>query len=136
MTRQVRWLLLALASGLITFVVVRRRQQITEAIPQPLLEQAERFVIPWTTLERRRTPDVAVDVSTEQPDEEVPEEEDEPDDSQRRKVSSGHRISFRGKRYGPLPEALIGEYVEVEERDGKIFILHNGTPMATYDLQS
>lgn len=133
MTQQrLRWLLLALASGLITFVVIRRRQQITAALPQPLLDQAERFVIPWSALDRNagaNAEDTADIV-------EASEEPEDTTDSPRRKVSSTHRISFNGKRYGPLPESLVGEYVEVETSDGKLFILHDGNPIATFDLQS
>lgn len=131
--QQLRWLLLALASGLVTFVVIRRRQQIAAAIPQPIVEQAERFVIPWTTLERRPEKD-----AEQEPDAASGGDEDEAESSEstRRKVSAGARISFGGKRYGPLPESLVGQYVEVETRDGKLFLLHNGTPVANFALQS
>lgn len=134
MTRtQLRWLLLAIASGLITFVAIRRRQQLAAALPQPLLDQAERFVIPWSALERGK-PASDEEASTENMD--VAEEIEDNAESPRRKVSSTHRISFQGKRYGPLPESLVGTYVEVEPRDGKLFILREGTPIATFDLQS
>lgn len=133
MTQQrLRWLLLAIASGLITFVAIRRRQQLAAALPQPLLEQAERFVIPWSTLDRHAEADA------EEPGDsaDAAEEADDNTESPRRKVSSTHRISFAGKRYGPLPEALVGKYVEVETSDGKLFILHDGQPVATFDLQA
>lgn len=132
---QWRWMLLTIASGLIAFVIVRRRSQLAAALPQPLIQQAERFVIPWSTLDRWRTGTAEV----AQPDDETGDgsgETDEQDsDSLRRKVSSTNRISFQGKRYGPLPEALIGEYVEVETRDNTLFVLHEGTPVANFQLQ-
>ena len=54
--QQLRWTLLAVASGLVTYVLVRRRQQLAAALPQPLLQQAERFVIPWPAFERKDAP--------------------------------------------------------------------------------
>lgn len=133
-TKQLRWLLLAIASGLLTFVAVRRRRQIADALPQPLLDQAERFVIPWPTLQRTDadTSSAQADTSDVSGDDEEPEN----GESMQRKVSSGGRISFGGKRYGPLPESLVGEYVEVETRDNALFILHDGTPIANFELQS
>ena len=132
---QWRWMLLTIASGLIAFVIVRRRSQLAAALPQPLIQQAERFVIPWSTLDRWRTG--AAEAA--QPDDETGDgsgETDEQDsDSLRRKVSSTNRISFQGKRYGPLPEALTGQYVEVETRDNTLFVLHEGTPVANFELQ-
>ncbi|HEX6292648.1 MAG TPA: hypothetical protein VFZ66_25920 [Herpetosiphonaceae bacterium] len=136
--QQFRWLLLALASGLLAFVIVRRRQQLAAALPQPIIDQAERFVIPWSALERSK-PGAAADADRGGQDEAVDEQggEEEHDEGgvMRRKVSSTHRISFGGKRYGPLPEHLVGEYVEVETRDGNLFVLHQGTPIANFELQ-
>lgn len=136
--QQFRWLLLAIASGLLTFVVVRRRQQLAAALPQPIIDQAERFVIPWTALERNKPADTsaAQPVEDENTEDQIDEEEQADDGVARRKVSSTYRISFSGKRYGPLPEHLVGEYVEVEERDGQLFVLHEGQPIANFELQS
>lgn len=135
--QQFRWLLLAIASGLLTFVVIRRRQQLAAALPQPLIDQAERFVIPWTALERNKTARTSAAQSTEDESaEDQSDEEEQADDGvAQRKVSSTYRISFSGKRYGPLPEHLVGEYVEVEERDGQLFVLHEGQPIANFELQ-
>lgn len=135
--QQFRWLLLAIASGLLTFVVVRRRQQLAAAIPQPLIDQAERFVIPWSALERNKpaSATAAQSAEDESTDDQNGEEEQNDDGVMRRKVSSTYRISFSGKRYGPLPEHLVGEYVEVEERDGNLFVLHEGQPIANFELQ-
>jgi hypothetical protein len=134
--QQFRWLLMAVASGLLTFVVVRRRQQLAAALPQPLIEQAERFVIPWTTLERNKAASSAEQSAQEEAaDEQNGEEEQDDGGVLRRKVSSTHRISFGGKRYGPLPEHLVGEYVQVEERDRTLFVLHEGQPIANFELQ-
>ncbi len=132
--RQLRWLLLATASALVTFVLVRRRQQVANVLPQPLFQQAERFEIPWRTLERTDTAEQSEGDTIEAvgADEEAVEPET---DSSRRKVSTGLRISFRGKRYGPLPEALVGQYVDVETRGDQLFVLHEGTPIATFTLQ-
>jgi hypothetical protein len=136
--QQFRWLLLAIASGLLTFVVVRRRQQLAAALPQPFIDQAERFVIPWTALERNKSANASAEqpAEDESTEEQNGEEEPSADGVMRRKVSSGYRISFNGKRYGPLPEHLVGEYVEVEERDGQLFVLHAGQPIANFELQS
>ena len=132
--KQLRWALLAVASGLISFVLVRRRQQLAAALPQPLLQQAERFVIPWPSLDRKD----AAEAPEEEPaaDEPGASEEEGEADSLSRKVSAGSRISFRGKRYGPLPESLVGQYVDVETRDDQIFVLHEGRPIATFSLQT
>jgi hypothetical protein len=135
--QQFRWLLLAIASGLFAFVLVRRRQQLAAALPQPLIDHAERFVIPWTALDRN-TPALADTASVDQDpivDEQVGEEEQDDDGVMRRKVSRTHRISFSGKRYGPLPEHLVGEYVQVEVRDTNLFVLHEGQPIANFELQ-
>ena len=136
--QQVRWFLLTVAGGLLAFVVVRRRQQLAAALPQPLIEQAERFVIPWTTLERNKTTAEAADQSApnQSVDEQDGEEEQDEGGVIRRKVSRTHRISFIGKRYGPLPEHLVGTYVQVEARDGNLFVLHEGQPIANFELQS
>ncbi len=139
-SRQLSWLLTALASGLVTFVLVRRRQQLASALPQPLLQHAERIVLPWPAHERK---EAAAEVSSaEAQADEVDEENTSLDegggdaDSMRRKVSRGSRISFRGKRYGPLPESFMGQYVDVETRDDQLFVLHEGTPIANFTLQS
>lgn len=133
---QWRWLLLTVASGLVAFVVVRRRSQLAAALPQPLIQQAERFVIPWSTLDRRRGNEAVVEeVQAEEEESADLGAEEHDDDSMRRKVSSTNRISFLGKRYGPLPDALIGQYVEVETRDDTLFVLHEGTPIANFELQ-
>jgi hypothetical protein len=134
--QQIRWFLLAIAGGLLAFVVVRRRQQLAAALPQPLIEQAERFVIPWTTLERNKTAVEVADQGAQNVDEQDSEEEQDEGGVMRRKVSRTHRISFIGKRYGPLPEQLVGQYVEVETRDGNLFVLHEGQPIANFELQS
>ncbi len=136
--RQLRWLLLVAASGLVSFVLVRRRQQLAAALPQPLLQQAEHFEIPWPTLEpadpsgNGATDSGQAAEAGDQAD--APEDETE-GDALRRKVSSGARISFRGRRYGPLPEALVGQYVDVETRADQLFVLHEGAPIATFTLQ-
>ncbi len=130
--QQLRWLLLAVVSGLLTFVAIRRRQQLASALPQPLFQGAERFVIPWPSADRKGA-------SANAPEEVAPEEEEseaEAGDSMRRKVSTGSRISFRSKRYGPLPESLIGQYVDVETRGDQLCVLHDGQPIATFSLQS
>jgi hypothetical protein len=136
---QFRWLLIALAGVLVGYVVVRRRRQLVEALPQPLVEQAERFVIPWPSQER---PGEAA--PAEQTGEEAEAqsstaevegaEEAENMDSNRRKVSTTYRISYGGRRYGPLPASLVGELVEIENSNGKLYVLHQGTPIATFDL--
>lgn len=138
MTRiQLRWLLLAIAGGLVSFVLIRRRKQIAEALPQPLVEQAERFVIPWPSFDRSSAAEEPVEAAADEEDADLQgdAEDQASGDSMRRKVSSTHRISFRGKRYGPLPESLIGQQVEVETSDGKLFVLHQGQPIATFDIQ-
>ncbi len=140
--QQFRWLLLACAGGLIAFMAVRRRQQLAAALPEPLMQQAERFVIPWSTLDRTSTNaeanDQADDTQADQTDvsDELNDEADQENSgSMQRKVSATNRISFGGKRYGPLPQTLVGQYVDVEVRNGQLFILHQGTPIATFDLQ-
>lgn len=134
-----RWLLLALAGALLGYVVVQRRKQLAAALPEPLVQQAERIVIPWTALERKldelRSGDAEVATGDEEAAEPEDGEEPEGDETQRRKVSRRHRISYQNKQYGPLPESLVGQYVEVEERDGELYILHNGTPVANFTLQ-
>lgn len=132
---QWRWLLLTIASGLVGFVIVRRRSQLAAALPQPLIQQAERFVIPWSTLDRWRSGAAELAQADDESGDEPSETDEQDSDSMRRKVSSTNRISFQGKRYGPLPEALIGQYVEVETRDNTLFVLHEGTPVANFELQ-
>jgi hypothetical protein len=132
--KQWRWLLLTVASGLVAFVIVRRRTQLAAALPQPLIQQAERFVIPWSTLDRSRSDEAAP--ADDETGDGASENDEQDAESPRRKVSSTNRISFLGKRYGPLPDSLIGQYVEVETRDNTLFVLHEGTPIANFELQS
>jgi len=135
---QFRWLLVALAGVMVGYVIVRRRRQLVESLPQPLVEQAERFVIPWTSLDRTNeaAPGNERDEADTQSLAGTADEPEEPESetSSRRKVSATYRISYGGRRYGPLPASLVGEYVEIENSNGKLFVLHAGTPIATFDL--
>jgi hypothetical protein len=142
---QFRRLLIVLAGILIGYVVVRRRRQLVEALPQPLVEQAERFVIPWTSLERPSDSAPVVEAGAEEApsadegaytDDAAYADDIESADSSRRKVSATYRISYGGRRYGPLPASLVGEYVDIESSNGKLYVLHEGTPIATFDLGS
>ncbi len=137
-THHFRWLLLALAGALLGYVVAQRRKQLAAALPEPIVQQAERIVIPWTTLERKLDELWSGDAEAPAGDEAAEAEdgeEAEGEETQRRKVSRRYRISYQNKQYGPLPESLVGQYVEVEERDGELYILHNGTPIANFTLQ-
>jgi hypothetical protein len=41
-----------------------------------------------------------------------------------------------GKLYGPLAPELIGQQVEVEERDGRFVVWANGTEVNDFERQS
>jgi hypothetical protein len=132
---------IVLASSLLAFVAIRRikKQMVTTSVPSG---HTDRLVINWQT----PLPAVSQESSAEALDSavfdngseelELDEDEDEAQaNSYQRKVSRTRRISFRGKRYGPLPEELVGQLVEVQVRDNQIEVLIEGASIATCDLE-
>lgn len=121
-----RWALLALVGGLLSFIALRRRKQISAALPQlPQAWNAEHFVIPWPSLSRTEVAEPAH--SAADPD-------DQPGSTQRT-VSDARQIVVGGKLFGPLPAALIGQRVDIERTNGKLFVLHEQMPIATFDQE-
>ena len=117
--RQVRAVIAGLSGGTLVWLFQRRRSTVFGQLPK-LWE--ERIVLPvgdFMRDARGPRPDV-VPVSGER---------------MTRKVGRNRKISVGGKLYGPLEPELVGEQVEVEERDGRIVVRVNGAETASFQLQ-
>lgn len=119
--RQVRWLITAFSSAVIAWVVIRRRQELLDALPEAMQDSIqERIILPLSNLHFR---------------EEAPTAPDAPQsDTMTRKVGNNRRISVHGKLYGPLDAELVGQQVEVAEVDGQLIVSHEGREISTFAL--
>lgn len=52
-----------------------------------------------------------------------------------RKVGRNRKISVGGKLYGPVEQQLVGEQVEVEERDGKVIVWFRNAEAGQFEAQ-
>ncbi len=52
-----------------------------------------------------------------------------------RKVGRNRKISVRGTLYGPVEQRLIGEQVEVEERDNTIVVWFDNVEVGQFEQQ-
>ncbi len=138
-----RQLVMALAGGLIIFVVVRRFGRLV-ALRGMRDTRSEPLVIDWQPQisgnlnpAKSATPSMPDDLQFSDLDQQrdvSDEDDDQGPNSYQRKVSRARQISFRGRRYGPLPEELVGRRVEVLLRDDQIDIVHEGASIASFDL--
>ncbi len=117
--RNVRALIAALSGGTLVWLLGRHRANGFGRLPG-IVE--ERLVLP--------VGDFMCDARASRP-----EAAPVPGERMTRKVGRNRKISVGGKLYGPLDAALVGEQVEVEERDGRIVVWTRGAETATFELQ-
>jgi len=117
--RTARALIAALSGGTLVWLLQRHRSNVFGHLPG-LVE--ETIVLPMGDFIR--------DARSSRPDAAAALEE-----RMTRKVGRNRKISVGGKLYGPLDAALVGEQVEVEERDGRIVVWSHGAETAAFELQ-
>ncbi len=117
--RNVRALIAAVSGGTLVWLLQRHRSNVFGRLPG-LVEES--IVLPVGDFMR---------------DARAPRPEAAPVAAERmtRKVGRNRKISVGGKLYGPLDAELVGEQVEVEERDGRIVVWSQGAETATFELQ-
>jgi hypothetical protein len=118
-TRQIRGLIAVLSSGLLAWLVLRRRTALLQQLPDFVEEY---IVLPMGDLvrdgrgNRLETNDGAPGRMT-------------------RKVGRNRRISVGGKLYGPLQQEYVGQQVEVEERDDRIVVFSGTNEVGSFERQ-
>ena len=117
--RQLRWLIAATSSGVLAWSFLRRRVAPFQTLPDFV---EDRIVLP---MGGRGRPELATDE----------EEVDVAGQRMTRKVGRNRRISVGGKLYGPLDQALVGQQVEVEERDGRIVAWYGSAEVGSFEQQ-
>lgn len=117
--RDPRWLFVALSSALVAWFLVRRREALLQAVPEFV---EERIVLPMGNLARDS-------FGTEQLDSASTSER------MTRKVGRNRKISVYGKLYGPLDHDLIGQQVEVEERDERFIVRAGAQEVGDFERQ-
>jgi len=117
--RQLRWLVVALCSGAVAWVVLRQRRSALQGLPEIVEE--------WISLpigpKGDKAPSQAAEVAA------LPEER------LTRKVGRNRKISVHGKLYGPLEPTLIGAQVDVEERDDQIVVWSDDVEVGSFERQ-
>jgi len=114
------WVLAAVGSALVALLMLRRRDTLIQSVPDFV---EERIVLPMGNLVR--------DGSAARADEDT-----EAPERLTRKVGRNRKISVYGKLYGPLEAELIGQQVEVEERDGRFIVWAGGAEVGDFERQS
>lgn len=120
MKRQdIGWLLAAVGSALVALVLLRRRETLVQSVPDFV---EERIVLPMGDFVRevRGNPG---------------EESTEAQERLTRKVGRNRKISLYGKLYGPLDPELIGQQIEVEERDDRFIVWVGGAEVGDFERQ-
>ncbi len=121
MKRQdISWLIAAISSVLVAWAMLRRRGTLFQNVPGFV---EERIVLPMGDFVREGFGSRS-DVSTTT------------EERLTRKVGRNRKISVYGKLYGPLAPELIGQQVEVEERDGRFIVWADGTEVSDFERQS
>lgn len=120
MKRQViGWLLAAVGSALVA-LLLRRRETLVQSISG---NEEQQIVLPMGDFVREglsnRTEGSA-----------------EAQERLTRKVGRNRKISVYGKLYGPLEPELVGQQVEVEERDGRFIVWIGGAEVGDFERQS
>lgn len=129
--------MIALATALVTFVTVRRWRSRIQP-PSELgnqLDDAIRVQLPSTA---SQTFDTALDTmalpTTPVLDDLVDDDNGEEGGQQTRKVSRDRRIKYQGRRYGPFPETLIGQYVHIDAGSDTLEARYDGQIVASFLL--
>src|SRR5688500_12532908 len=115
--RQIRWLILALRSAVLVGVLARRRMALVQQLPAFV---EERIVLPLGDRVRETV---------------TPEISDAMAGGVTRKVGRNRKISVGGKLYGPLEADLVGEQVDVEEREGRIVVFAGQNEVGNFERQ-
>jgi hypothetical protein len=116
---EARWLIVALSSALVAWFLIRRRETLIQTVPEFV---EERIVLPMGDLMREN-------FGTRPPDQVSSSER------MTRKVGRNRKISVYGKLYGPLDHDLIGQQVEVEEREGTFVVWSGSQEVGTFARQ-
>ena len=114
--RATRRLIAAISSAILSLVLLRRRGAALRRVPEFV---EARIVLPMGNRVREGLAGR--------------QEEDADETSMTRKVGRNRKISVRGQLYGPLPQELAGQQVEVEERDGKIIVRSEGNEVGSFE---
>jgi hypothetical protein len=121
MKRQdIGWLLAAVGSVVVAWVMIRRREMVPSTIPE--LEE-DRIVLSMGNFVREGFDSRGEDGSAAQ-------------ERLTRKVGRNRKISVYGKLYGPLEPELIGQQVEVEERDDRFIVWAGEAEVGNFERQS
>jgi hypothetical protein len=118
--KDIGWLLAAVGSALVALLLLRRRETLVQRAPDFV---EERIVLPMGDLVRESLGS-------------RPEAETEAQERLTRKVGRNRKISVYGKLYGPLEPDLVGQQVEVEERDGRFIVWAGGAEVGDFERQS
>ena len=117
--RHVRLLVSGLSSGILAWLLLRRRTPGFQALPE-LME--ERIALPVGGM--RVGPG-------------SPQEGGEGTQGRMlRKVGQNRRISVDGKLYGPLSPELVGQQVEIEERDSQLVVWSGAVEVGSFERQT
>ena len=118
--RQVRRLIAAVSSAVLAWSFLRRRLALFQTLPEFVEERIE---LPIGGRSDLAEP------------EDNPEEDQINGQRMTRKVGRNRKISVGGKLYGPLDQALIGQQVEVEERNGRIVVWSGPAEVGSFEQQ-
>jgi hypothetical protein len=117
--RQLRGLIAALSSGLLAWLLLRRRTALLQQLPDFVEEY---IVLPMGDLVRDGRGNRL-------------EMNDGTQGRLTRKVGRNRRISVGGKLYGPLEQEFVGQQVEVEERDDRIVVFAGNNEVGSFERQ-
>ena len=121
MKRQnIGWLIAAIGSALAAWVMLRRRDALLESVRESV---QERVVLPMGDFVREGFSSRSEVSATT-------------NGRLTRKVGRNRKISVYGKLYGPLEPELIGQQVEVEERDGRFIVWADGAEAGDFERES
>ena len=117
-TRHARLLVSSLSSGILAWLLLRRRAAPLRTLPE-LVEEP-----------------IALPVGGIRVGPGSPQEGGEGTEGRMiRKVGENRRISVDGKLYGPLSPELVGQQVEVEERNSQLVVWSGPLEVGTFERQ-
>jgi hypothetical protein len=119
-TRITRWLLVTFSSAVLVALVLRRRETLMQTVPEFV---EERIVLPMGDFFREG-------FAQRQPESTTSGER------MTRKVGRNRKISVYGKLYGPIAADLVGQQVEVEERDNQLVVWSGTNEVGSFERQS
>ena len=117
--RQSRLMIGAASAAVLVWAFLRRRTTLLRSIPEFV---EERIVLPMGDLVREARANLQAEPATAT-------------DRMTRKVGRNRKISVGGKLYGQLDQALVGEQVEVELRDGRLVVWSGQDEVGSFEQQ-